>query len=44
MVIKEYYDKPKSDNTRKKLNLKATNIEDAYFEYYKEIGPIETNS
>ncbi len=33
---KIFYDKPRSDSSRLKLNLKATNMEDAYFEFYKE--------
>ncbi len=42
---KEFFDLPKWDSNRKKLNLKAKNLEDAYFEYYKEktSGDAENN-
>ncbi len=38
-ITKEFYDLPKWDSNRKKLELKAPNLEDAYFEYYKDEKP-----
>jgi hypothetical protein len=38
-TTKTFYDLPNGDKNRKKLVLKATNLEDAYFEYFKEKKP-----
>ncbi len=37
---KTFYDKPRWDSSRIALSLKATNMEDAYFEFYKESSSI----